>query len=336
MAEGSLRIWQALGVAGAAAALLAVGPAQAETRIALVIGNANYLHAAHLANPSNDADLIATKLRHANFSVDERKNLTHDKMVSAILAFSERAEKADVAVVYYAGHGVQRDGIDYLLPIDAALKTPASLPLEGVQADSVLSTVAQAHRLRLMILDACRDNPFGNGTRGTSHGLVAISAPSDTVTAYSAKENTVALDGGRGPNSPYAAALARHLDEPGVELDQMFREVRDDVIADTHGSQEPYVYDSRGRGNFYFMPGSAPVIKAVVQAAQAAPGVDSKTIEVEMWRSVETSNDPVQYQVYLKHYPAGDFADVARAKIAASQKSLDVASAKSDTGKIGK
>jgi uncharacterized caspase-like protein len=312
---------------------LAAGAARAEVRIALVIGNANYMHAAHLANPSNDADLIAAKLRHANFIVDERKNLTRDKMLSAILAFSERAEKADVAVVYYAGHGVQRDGIDYLLPVDAALKTPASLPFEGVQADSVLSTVAEAHRLRLMILDACRDNPFGNGTRGTSHGLAAISAPSDTVTAYSAKENTVALDGGRGPNSPYAAALARHLDEPGVELDQMFREVRDDVIAETRGTQEPYVYDSRGRGNFYFMPGTAPVIQAT---AQAPTGVDSKTIEIEMWRSVETSNDPAQYQVYLKHYPGGDFADVARAKIVAAQKSLDVVASKGDSGKIGK
>ncbi len=336
MAEGKWCSWPLLGAMGIAAAVSAVSAAQAETRIALVIGNANYLHAAHLANPSNDADLIAAKLRRANFVVDERKNLTHDKMVSVILAFSEQAEKADVAVVYYAGHGVQRDGIDYLLPVDAALKTPASLPFEGVQADSVLSTVAEAHKLRLMILDACRDNPFGNGTRGTSHGLAPISAPSDTVTAYSAKENTVALDGGRGPNSPYATALARHLDEPGVELDQMFREVRDDVIADTRGAQEPYVYDSRGRGNFYFMPGATPVIKAAVQAAQAAPGVDSKTIEIEMWRSVETSNDPVQYQVYLKHYPSGDFADVARAKIAASQKSTDVASAKGDTGKVGK
>jgi uncharacterized caspase-like protein len=330
MAECS---WRRVLALGAATALLAAGAARAEVRIALVIGNANYMHAAHLANPSNDADLIAAKLRHANFIVDERKNLTRDKMLSAILAFSERAEKADVAVVYYAGHGVQRDGIDYLLPVDAALKTPASLPFEGVQADSVLSTVAEAHRLRLMILDACRDNPFGNGTRGTSHGLAAISAPSDTVTAYSAKENTVALDGGRGPNSPYAAALARHLDEPGVELDQMFREVRDDVIAETRGTQEPYVYDSRGRGNFYFMPGTAPVIQAT---AQAPTGVDSKTIEIEMWRSVETSNDPAQYQVYLKHYPGGDFADVARAKIVAAQKSLDVVASKGDSGKIGK
>src|ERR1700722_6745895 len=150
MADGRARKWLLLGAMGVAAALSAVGVAHAETRIALVIGNANYIHAAHLANPSNDADLIAAKLRRASFVVDERKDLTHDKMVSAILAFSERAEKADVAVVYYAGHGVQRDGIDYLLPVDAALKTPASLPLEGVQADSVLSTVAQAHRLRLM------------------------------------------------------------------------------------------------------------------------------------------------------------------------------------------
>jgi hypothetical protein len=249
-------------ISAIASACFFATPAYAETRVALVIGNANYAHNIRLANPEHDADSVTAALRKVGFTVDEEKNLTEDAMKIAILSFSEKARDSDVAVVYYAGHGIQRDGINYLVPVDAELKTPASLRVETIQADVVLDIVAQARRLRLLILDACRNDPWiaqleAMGTRGISRGLAPMAGGNDTITAYSAKDNTEALDGS-GANSPYAAALAKRIVEPNTELDKMFREVRDDVMAETGDQQEPFVYGSRGGGDFFFNPVAGP------------------------------------------------------------------------------
>jgi hypothetical protein len=312
---------------GFAAFVVSASGAQAETRVALVIGNGDYAHAPHLTNPTNDADAIAASLRKAGFTVDERKNVKSNELRGAILSFSEKAENADVAVVYYAGHGIQADGVNYLIPVDAALASQASLSLEAVPADSVLGAVALARHLRLLILDACRDNPFkaelaAMGTRGVaSRGLAPIAAEgtSDTIVAYSAKDNTVALDG-TGANSPFASALAHRLDEKGTELDKMFREVRDDVIAATNGQQTPFVYGSRGAVDFYFMPGGTVVNNNAAPAAPVTSAVDPKALELSFWNSASTSNDPAQLQDYLDSYPDGTFAALARAKIASLEK----------------
>jgi hypothetical protein len=303
--------------------LVGILPACADTRVALVIGNGDYAHAPHLTNPPHDADAIAASLRKANFQVAEYKNVKSDDLRLAILTFSKKAEDADVAVVYYAGHGIQADGVNYLIPVDAMLASPASLNLEAIPADTVLGAVALARHLRLLILDACRDNPFkaelaAAGTRGVgTRGLAPISAQgsNDTIVAYSAKEDTVALDGS-GANSPFAAALAKRIDEQGTELDKMFREVRDDVIVATDGKQTPFVYGSRGGNDFYFMPGAT----IINNNAPANPGVDPKAMELSFWNSASTSNDPGQLHAYLDSYPNGTFSGLARAKLASLER----------------
>ncbi len=325
MRRDTIKIAGLLWMIGVYAIISISGSAFAETRVALVIGNANYAHAPHLTNPENDADAITIALRKANFNVDERKNVTSDELRGTILAFSKQAENADVAVIYYAGHGIQADGINYLIPVDAALASQASLTLEAIPADSVLGAVALARRLRLLILDACRDNPFkaelaAMGTRGVaSRGLAPIAADgtNDTIVAYSAKENTVALDG-EGANSPFATALARRLDEKGTELDKMFREVRDDVIAATNGKQTPFVYGSRGAVDFYFMPGGTVVNNNV----QGPTETDAKAMELSFWESASGTNDPAQLQAYLHSYPNGTFTALARAKMASLENAV--------------
>lgn len=309
----------------ALAAICAFGDdARSETRVALVIGNANYIHAQTLANPLHDADTVAAALTRAGFSVVERKDLNFDEMRSAILDFSAKTEIADVAVIYYAGHGIQADGVNYLIPVDAALASPAGLRLEAVPADTVLGAVALARHLRLLILDACRDNPFksllaARGMRGIENRGLAPMVPedtNDTVIAYSAKDNTVALDGS-GHNSPYAAALARHINEPGVELDKVLREVRNDVLAETNNKQEPFVYGSRGE-DFYFVQGSVAGGNARANIEQNA---DTHADERALWQSVSDSNDPSVLKAYLDQYPNGIFAGAAKAKIASLEKS---------------
>jgi uncharacterized caspase-like protein len=302
------------------AAGCATAPALAETRVALVIGNANYANAPKLANPENDATLMEQTLHRVGFqTVIVQRDLNKSSLESVLKDFARQARGADVALVYYAGHGIEAGGVNYLVPVDAALANSDDIDFEAVPLDLVLSAVSGASRLKLVILDACRNNPFAahmtNATRAVAdRGLARIEPVSDTLVAYAAKAGTTAEDG--KDNSPFAKALARDMSTPGLDVRLMFGKVRDDVLAATNKRQEPFVYGSLGGSAFYFV---APANTATAPASVAA--ADPKAMEKDVWDSVKDSGDPAQLQGYLDQYPSGTFAGIARAKIAALNKS---------------
>jgi uncharacterized caspase-like protein len=231
----------------------------AEKRVALVIGNSDYAAVARLSNPRRDADAVAASLRRIGFrTVTLEADLSRDKLVRALRAFQDEAETADWAMIYYAGHGIEVGGVNYLVPIDARLKDDRDVQDEAVPLDRLLSAIEGAKKLRLVVLDACRDNPFvaqmrrSVGTRSIGRGLARIEPEGGTLVAYAAKHGQVALDGD-GANSPFVGALVRHLQTPGLEINKLFRLVRDDVMAATGRKQEPFVYGSLPGEDFFFV-----------------------------------------------------------------------------------
>jgi len=234
-------------------------------RVALVIGNANYKTASKLLNPRHDAGDVAAALRAAGFTeVAERYDLGVQDLQRALKALEDRATGADWAVVYYAGHGIEVDGRNYLIPVDAELKSASDVEDEAVSLDRVMARVTAASKLQLVILDACRDNPFarrmaqGGGTVRAigARGLAPVepSYPNQFV-AYAARHGEVALDGS-GKNSPYAKALVKHLAVPGLALSNFFIRVRTEVLAETSGKQRPFEYGSLTDENLSFRPAS--------------------------------------------------------------------------------
>jgi uncharacterized caspase-like protein len=233
-------------------------------RVALVIGNGAYQDAPALANPPNDARAVAVSLRRLGFDVMEGIDLNRSGMEDALLAFAREAEAADDALVFYAGHGIQVDGRNYLLPIDVRLNDVRDLR-RYLTADQVISDAAGAQRFALVILDACRDNPFvrslaqrrGRQAVAVGRGLAKPSfAPPNTLIAYATAADEVAADAvtagdGITPHSPFTAALLRYLEEPGLEVGLLFRRVRDAVVDVTLGQQVPFTYGSLGGTEIY-------------------------------------------------------------------------------------
>jgi tetratricopeptide (TPR) repeat protein len=231
-------------------------------RVALVIGNSAYRSVPALNNPVNDASLIASALRADGFDITVADNLDRNGLVDSLKAFATKADNADWAVVYFAGHGIEMGGTNYLIPIDAKLLTDRDTSLEAIRADDVMTTINGAHSLRVLILDACRDNPFaatmrrstGTGVfREVGRGLARIEPTQGTVIVYSARPGQVAADGDR-TDSPFAIALAHHLTDPGVKILKLFRLVRDDVLASTGNGQEVFQYSSLPGKDFFFPP----------------------------------------------------------------------------------
>jgi hypothetical protein len=228
-------------------------------RIALIIGNSAYAHAGSLRNPANDAKAIAGAMRRIGFSeVFEHYDLGLTQMTAALKNFGDRAANADWAVIYFAGHGVEMGGAAYLIPTDAKLEKDAHVSYEAIPLDRMLQTTESAKKLRLVILDACRNNPFvarmartGGATRSIGRGLPSIEVEGDVLVAYATKHGTTALDGD-GENSPYALALAENMPVPNVDIRVMFGRVRDAVRKTTNNQQEPYTYGSVGGDLHYF------------------------------------------------------------------------------------
>src|SRR5437868_8657042 len=257
----------------AAAALLAVSqPAFAEKRVALVLGNSAYQNVAQLATPANDSARIAATLKDAGFDVvDSRRDLPALETKRALRDFADRARDADIAVVYYAGHGIEVNGSNYLIPVDARLERDTDIYDEALSLDRVLIAIEPAKKLRLVILDACRDNPFSKkmkrtvATRAVGQGLAKIEPTSPNVLiAYSAKAGSTAADGD-GKNSPFTIALANHLATPGLDVRRAFGFVRDELLKSTGNRQEPFVYGSLGGEDVPLVP--APVRPAPAAAA---------------------------------------------------------------------
>ncbi len=230
---------------------LAQPSAPSTKRVALLIGNGSYDNAPRLENPARDVDLLERTFRAAGFAeVIVRKNLDQAGLMRELQAFRPIARKADVAIVYYAGHAIQMNGVNHLIPIDAKLKRDADVDLETVNASLILSAADGAGRLKIMILDACRDNPFANAmvrtaaTRSIGRGLARVETSKGEYVAFSTREGSVAADGD-GQNSPFAAALAKRIEQkPPLELRRLFDYVRDDVMSATGNNQQPFYYGS--------------------------------------------------------------------------------------------
>jgi len=265
------------------ALLAAFTPAEAK-RVALIIANGKYANAPQLANPVADAKLIEASLRQAGFDdIQTRNNLGKAAVETELRAFGNRAEGADVALFYYAGHGIEAGGQNYLIPTDAKLQRDRDLDIEATRLDTVLQVVNGA-RMRLIILDACRNNPFEASmqrsirTRAVTRGLAQIEPEGETLVVYAAKAGSTATDG-EGANSPFATSLARRLPQPGLEVGLLFRSVRDDVLAATGRTQEPFTYGSLSGKAFYFRTATgtvgttapAPQPQSQVSTAPRAP-----------------------------------------------------------------
>ena len=234
--------------------------AAAETRIALVIGNSNYQHTSALDNPSNDADLMEKTLKGVGFQVTKVVDATRFEMRQAMLTYSRAlAQPNTVGVFYYAGHGMQVEGQNYLLPIDAAPARKDELSLHGVSINDFLRTLDRVSgkqgRLNVVILDACRNNPFARGWRAVSRGLATVDAPSGTLIAFATAPGDVASDG-TGKNSPYTLALSKMMTKPGLAIEQTFKAARNMVWELTSKSGSPQIpWESTSlRGDFYFVP----------------------------------------------------------------------------------
>lgn len=251
-------------------------PALAAGRMALVIGNSDYQHVSQLPNPKRDASDIASTLRDIGFTVTELYDADHAALQEALGTFSETAAGADMAIVYYAGHGIEVNKVNYLIPVDASLATDRRLRFETIALDDVLGAMEGVSGLKMILVDACRNNPFSasmkvtKASRSVGRGLAAVEAAAGTVIAYSAKEGTVASDG-TGRNSPFASALLASIDKPGLEVQFLLREVRDSVLTETKGEQEPFISASLPRDPIYLVPPTAP---GVVENSQVGKVVE--------------------------------------------------------------
>jgi uncharacterized caspase-like protein len=302
-------------VLAAAAFLLVSGPALAEKRVALVLGNSAYQNVAPLTNPGNDSARIAATLKDAGFDVvDSRRDLPAAETRRALRDFADRARDADIAVVYYAGHGIEVDGANYLIPVDARLERDTDIYDEGLSLDRILIAIEPAKKLRLVILDACRDNPFSRtmkrtvASRAIGQGLAKVEPTSPNVLiAYSAKAGSTAADGD-GKNSPFTSALSRHLTKPGLDVRRAFGFVRDEVLKTTGNKQEPFVYGSLGGDDVPLVP--AP--------AAAAPATPAPSAQAEARRDYELAlqiGNKSALNAFLAQYPGGFYASLAKLQL---------------------
>ena len=298
--------------------LLVCQPAFAEKRVALVLGNSAYQNVAQLANPVNDSARIAATLKEAGFDVvDSRHDLPAAETRRALRDFADRARDADIAVVYYAGHGIEVDGGNYLIPVDARLERDTDVYDEGLSLDRVLIAIEPAKKLRLVILDACRDNPFARtmkrtvASRAIGQGLAKVEPTSPNVLiAYSAKAGSTAADGD-GKNSPFTAALSHHLTKPGLDVRRAFGFVRDEVLKTTGNKQEPFVYGSLGGEDVPLVPAPAP-------AAAAAPAAPALSAQAEARRDYELAlqiGNKSALNAFLAQYPDGFYASLAKLQL---------------------
>ncbi len=354
-----------------------VSPSLGQKRIALVIGNSNYTKLQKLPNPSNDSKLMAETLSKLGFEVVSAVDADRKVIARAVKKFGRALRtggKDAVGLFYYAGHGVQARGTNYLVPLGTDIVDEADLEIEAISAANVLSQMeAAGNTLNLVILDACRNNPFKGKLRSVSRGLARVQAASGSLVAFAAAPGQVAADGD-GANSPYTKALAEAMQVPGLTVEQMFKRVRISVEAQTGGQQTPWE-ESSLRGEFYFVPSKveqkvvsqsvlskaaqewsaiqnsrsrgvleafikrypnsiyAEYAKTTLAEKKSAAGSDrtvmpmSKILrsipnaaEISFWNSIQTSNNSALFKEYLNRYSKGEFAVIAKARLAELEK----------------
>jgi formylglycine-generating enzyme required for sulfatase activity len=283
---------------------------QSERRIALVIGNSNYSESP-LLNPANDARDMAQTLRGLGFEVIHGENLSQNDMKRNMRAFGDKIRNGGVGLFYYAGHGIQISGRNYLIPIGAAISNEEEVEYESVDVGLVLAQMENArNRLNIVILDACRNNPFARSFRSTQKGLASIDAPGGTIIAYATAPGSVASDG-TGRNGLYTQELLKHIQMSELNIEQVFKQVRIAVRSKTQGKQIPWESSSL-EGDFYF---SASVPKPDAIKSNTSPAFDPASIELSFWESIKNSGDADDFKAYLEKYPGGAFVALARNKI---------------------
>src|SRR5581483_4941080 len=307
------------------------GAALAAGRVALVIGNSTYQHAPLLSNPQKDAEAMAATFQKAGFDVTTAYNVTNLDFKRAVRNFEHVAADADIAVVYYAGHGIEVRGTNYLVPIDAILASDDDAEDEAISLDRLVQSADGARRLRVVILDACRDNPFKQTMkvhpiipakqRPDAHGTTRSMDPAgaglgamqptdiNTLIAYAAKAGSTAEDGS-GDHSPFATALMDNLFVPGLDVRLAFGRVRDEVLKATSNRQEPFVYGSLGGGNVSLVPAAA----TTQEPAAAAEDPDKVKTDYALVEKIGTKG---AWQVFLTQHPSGFYSELARQQIAA-------------------
>lgn len=323
---------------------MALPAGSAESRVALVIGNGAYRSAVQLPNAARDAEAIAATLKSIGFDVVLGTDLDRERMTQRLSDFAGRAQGADVALFFYAGHGIQLDGRNLLVPVDADLKSELDAKVRTVEVDTVLqSTIADA-KVKLVLLDACRDNPFAKQIQASAPksrsvtigtGLAEMRPGSGTLIAFATGPGQVALDG-EGSHSPFTRALLDNLARPDVEIRHTLAYVRAQVVEQTKDKQLPW--ENTNLTGFFYMnksvesatpaepvagPAAGPAMASA--AASAAAASRSSAMEMELWTSVKGSNSPDEYRAYLEKFPNGTFADLARTRIASLSRSAPAA-----------
>ena len=295
--------------------------AAAAERVALVVGNAAYeQEAGTLKNPVNDATAVAAALRRLGFEVIEGRDLSEKDFYDRITAFDAAARSANVALFFYAGHGLQVDGRNYLAPVDLRLETKQDLKRGAIELATVLEVMRS--ETNLVILDACRNNPLaGELARSlglsravaASRGLARVESASGTLIAYATEPGSVAADG-TGDNSPYTAALLAHLETPGLSVNDLFTQVTASVLASTGNRQKPWTHASLSK---------IVRLAAVADAGPAIPvaGTCDREFDLEYWRSVKDSTNAADYEAYLATCPQGQFVRLARNRLQGLQRS---------------
>ena len=310
----------------AATILASANAAFADKRVAFVVGNGAYKNVAALPNPAIDARSMAQLLRNVGFDVVEGSNLSRDKMTEKLIDFGKKAEGADVALFFYAGHGIAVNGTNYLLPVDADLKSEMDVKLgAAINVDLTLEQTMSDAKVKLVFLDACRDNPFAARIRSAKAtrsvnvqtGLAEMKSGEGTLIAFATGPGQTALDGEAGTNSPFTRALMANIATPGVEIQQAMTKVRAQVNEETNKGQLPW-----GHTNLIGTVYLNPVAGGGVLDAPTTPAVTAgaaSEVELEFWRSIKDSNKPEELNAYLTNYPNGTFKQLALTRIAKLQ-----------------
>ena len=303
--------------------------AKADRRVAFVVGNGAYKNVAPLPNPPIDARAMASVLRNVGFDVVEGTNLSRDSMTQKLLEFGKKAQDADVALFFYAGHGIAINGTNYLLPVDADIKSEMDVKLgSAINIDVTLDQTMSDAKVKLVLLDACRDNPFAAKIRSAAtsrsvnvqSGLAEMKSSEGTLIAFATGPGQTALDGQEGTNSPFTRALVANIAKPGVEIQQAMTQVRAQVNEETNKGQLPWGHTNL-IGPVYLNPVAAPAEAPLAQAPNtpAPTASTAPEVELEFWRSVKDSSKPEELNAYLTNYPNGQFKPLALARIAALQ-----------------
>lgn len=295
------------------ALLFAAVESHAAQRVALVIGNGTYKNQSSLPNPPRDASDMSESLKRLGFNVTTLLDADAAATRKALVEFGRATVGSDMAIVFYAGHGIEIGGQNWLIPIDAELRNDTDAEYEAVSLKAVTQQVASARQLGLVILDACRNNPFAAKmqrsirTRAAPTRGLAPTEPTDNVlVAYAAKDGTTANDGD-GRNSPFTAALLRNMETPGLEITFMFRNVRDEVMAATKREQQPFVYGSLSREQIFLKPGGGSANPAAASSGQGA---------AQAWEAVKESNSIPALESFIRYFGDTFYGDLARSRIA--------------------